>query len=134
MKTFARREATRLLSQSNAHSRAHIPTPQRANFCIQGQKRGFHDSRRLLVVKPYLLADIGEGEDAQWLHRLHMANVVNRYHRMSSHPMVCEAGCARRTVRSNMRSTVGQGICGGKNVMMFGKRHGAHVCVDHLAV
>ncbi|KAF2833058.1 branched-chain alpha-keto acid dehydrogenase E2 component [Ophiobolus disseminans] len=61
MKTFARKEASRLLSQINVASRTHIPAPRRANLCMQAQRRGFHGSRRLLVVKPYLLADIGEG-------------------------------------------------------------------------
>lgn len=75
------------------------------------------------MVKPYLLADIGEGEDAQWIEVLHKANPVNRYHRMSSHPMVREAGRARRTIRSNLRSAVGQGICGGKKAVMTEQRY-----------
>ncbi|KAH7414303.1 2-oxoacid dehydrogenases acyltransferase-domain-containing protein [Phaeosphaeria sp. MPI-PUGE-AT-0046c] len=61
MKSFARREATRLLSRSNTSCTTNIPASQRAIQCIQGQRRAFHGSRRLLVVKPYLLADIGEG-------------------------------------------------------------------------
>ncbi|KAH4000953.1 hypothetical protein HBI81_150590 [Parastagonospora nodorum] len=60
MKSFARREASRLLSQSNV-TKTHTPVSRRANICIQGQRRAFHGSQRLLVVKPYLLADIGEG-------------------------------------------------------------------------
>jgi hypothetical protein len=62
MKSFARREATRLLSQNNASRSTRIPASRRANLCIQEQRRAFHGSRRLLVVKPYLLADIGEGK------------------------------------------------------------------------
>ncbi|KAL5118264.1 hypothetical protein ACEQ8H_003774 [Pleosporales sp. CAS-2024a] len=60
MKSFARREASRLLSQSHMSS-IHGPATRRANMRIQGQRRAFHGSGRLLVVKPYLLADIGEG-------------------------------------------------------------------------
>jgi hypothetical protein len=65
MRSFARREATRLLSQTNVSCSTHIPAARRANVCIQEQRRAFHGSRRLLVVKPYLLADIGEGELCQ---------------------------------------------------------------------
>jgi 2-oxoisovalerate dehydrogenase E2 component (dihydrolipoyl transacylase) len=53
MKNFAR--ASRLVSSGNGSRRARIPS------CIQGQRRAFHGSQKLLVIKPYLLADIGEG-------------------------------------------------------------------------
>ncbi|KAF1911913.1 2-oxoacid dehydrogenases acyltransferase-domain-containing protein [Ampelomyces quisqualis] len=61
MRSFARREATRLLSRGNTAYTTSIPATRRTNPCIQGQRRAFHGSRKLLVVKPYLLADIGEG-------------------------------------------------------------------------
>jgi hypothetical protein len=69
------------------------------------------------VVKPYLLADIGEGKSAQWRRSGQQANVVARYHRVSSHPMVREAWRPRRTVRPDMRSTVRQGVGGGTDTM-----------------
>ncbi|KAF2745402.1 hypothetical protein M011DRAFT_469459 [Sporormia fimetaria CBS 119925] len=53
------REASRLLSRygSSASRRASL-----ANYRSNGfAQRGFHSSRRMDVVKPYLLADIGEG-------------------------------------------------------------------------
>jgi hypothetical protein len=107
MKTFARREASRLLSRSNASFNTHIPTSRQANICIRGQRRAFHGSRRLLVVKPYLLADIGEGKNFIWSPpNPHEANVIARYHRMSSHTMVREARRARRTIRPDMRGTI----------------------------
>ncbi|KAH6615099.1 2-oxoacid dehydrogenases acyltransferase-domain-containing protein [Boeremia exigua] len=59
MKSFACREATRLLSRSSAGQRA--PIAAYTARWEQGQKRGFCGSRARLAVKPYLLADIGEG-------------------------------------------------------------------------
>lgn len=59
MKSFACREAPRLLSRSSAGQRA--PIAAYATRWDQGQRRGFCGSRARLAVKPYLLADIGEG-------------------------------------------------------------------------
>lgn len=59
MKSFAWREAPRLLSRSSAAQRA--PIAAHATKWEQGQRRGFCGSRARLAVKPYLLADIGEG-------------------------------------------------------------------------
>ncbi|KAF9695889.1 hypothetical protein EKO04_005831 [Ascochyta lentis] len=59
MKSFACREAPRLLSRSSAGQRA--PIAAYATRWEHGQKRGFCGSRARLAVKPYLLADIGEG-------------------------------------------------------------------------
>ncbi|CAN9086986.1 hypothetical protein CUC08_Gglean007881 [Alternaria sp. MG1] len=61
MKSFASREASRVFSRSNLVHRASITVPRNANTRIQEQRRGFRGTKRLLVVKPYLLADIGEG-------------------------------------------------------------------------
>ncbi|KAH7388788.1 2-oxoacid dehydrogenases acyltransferase-domain-containing protein [Pyrenochaeta sp. MPI-SDFR-AT-0127] len=65
MKSFTCREASRLLSRSNLTQRAPIAVTRNANTPVyswrQEQRRGFGGTRRLLVVKPYLLADIGEG-------------------------------------------------------------------------
>ncbi|KAH8727597.1 branched-chain alpha-keto acid dehydrogenase E2 component [Phaeosphaeriaceae sp. PMI808] len=61
MKSFTRREASKLLFQTNVSCRGRIPISRQTNAYKQGQNRGFHNSQRLLVVKPYLLADIGEG-------------------------------------------------------------------------
>lgn len=59
MKSFACREAPRLLSRSSAGQRA--PIAAYTTRWEQAQKRGFCGSRARLAVKPYLLADIGEG-------------------------------------------------------------------------
>ncbi|KAF1365044.1 hypothetical protein EJ07DRAFT_98079 [Lizonia empirigonia] len=59
MKSFACREAPRLLSRSSAGQRA--PIAAYATRWDQGQRRGFCGSTARLAVKPYLLADIGEG-------------------------------------------------------------------------
>jgi hypothetical protein len=71
MKSFACREASRLLPRSNIIHRAPIAASRNANIRIQEQRRGFRGTNRLLTVKPYLLADIGEGEfsnrDRRWL-------------------------------------------------------------------
>ncbi|KAG9186609.1 2-oxoisovalerate dehydrogenase E2 component (dihydrolipoyl transacylase) [Alternaria panax] len=61
MKSFASREASRVFSRSNLAHRASITVPRNVNIHIQEQRRRFRGTRRLLVVKPYLLADIGEG-------------------------------------------------------------------------
>ncbi|KAF1840976.1 uncharacterized protein K460DRAFT_321676 [Cucurbitaria berberidis CBS 394.84] len=65
MKSFACREVPRLLSRSNIAQRGSIATSRNANTpgyrWKQEQRRGLCETRRLLVVKPYLLADIGEG-------------------------------------------------------------------------
>ncbi|KAH9870461.1 hypothetical protein IAQ61_005936, partial [Plenodomus lingam] len=61
MKSFTCREAPRLLSRSNLAQRAPVAAHRNANTWRQEQRRGFGSTRRLLVVKPYLLADIGEG-------------------------------------------------------------------------
>lgn len=59
MKSFACREAPRLLSRSSAVQRA--PIASYTTRWERGQRRGFRSSRARLAVKPYLLADIGEG-------------------------------------------------------------------------
>ncbi|KAF3035740.1 hypothetical protein E8E11_005203 [Didymella keratinophila] len=59
MKSFACREAPRLLSHSSAAQRA--PIAAYTTRWGQGQRRGFRSSQARLAVKPYLLADIGEG-------------------------------------------------------------------------
>ncbi|KAF2120715.1 branched-chain alpha-keto acid dehydrogenase E2 component [Lophiotrema nucula] len=64
MKSFVSREAGRLLSRSSTANRAPIPACHHfkcASIPRQHTHRQFHTSPRLLVVKPYLLADIGEG-------------------------------------------------------------------------
>ncbi|KAF1944511.1 hypothetical protein EJ02DRAFT_371385 [Clathrospora elynae] len=61
MKSFACREVSRLLPRSNFVHRPPIAAPRNANIRIRDQRRGFRGTRNLLVVKPYLLADIGEG-------------------------------------------------------------------------
>ncbi|KAI4625172.1 uncharacterized protein J4E87_005018 [Alternaria ethzedia] len=61
MKSFASREASRVFSRPNLAHRASITTPRNANIRIHEQRRGFRGTKRLLIVKPYLLADIGEG-------------------------------------------------------------------------
>ncbi|KAF3043387.1 hypothetical protein E8E12_003255 [Didymella heteroderae] len=59
MKSFACREAPRLLSRSTAAQRA--PIAAYTTRWEHGQRRGFRSSQARLAVKPYLLADIGEG-------------------------------------------------------------------------
>jgi len=62
MKSFANREASRLFSRSSLLHRPSITASRRnPNIRTQEQARGFRETRRLLAVKPYLLADIGEG-------------------------------------------------------------------------
>ncbi|XP_014554613.1 hypothetical protein COCVIDRAFT_104481 [Bipolaris victoriae FI3] len=61
MKSFASREASRLFSRPNLAQRASIAGRRSANIRVYEQRRGFRETRGLLVVKPYLLADIGEG-------------------------------------------------------------------------
>ncbi|KAF1837211.1 hypothetical protein BDW02DRAFT_628139 [Decorospora gaudefroyi] len=61
MKSFASREASRRLAQPTFVHRPAIAARRAANIRIQEQRRGFRGTRRLLAVKPYLLADIGEG-------------------------------------------------------------------------
>ncbi|KAF2856245.1 hypothetical protein T440DRAFT_439098 [Plenodomus tracheiphilus IPT5] len=61
MKSFTCREATRLLSRSNLAQRAPVAAHRNTNTWRPEQRRGFGGTSRLLVVKPYLLADIGEG-------------------------------------------------------------------------
>ncbi|KAL6708442.1 hypothetical protein ACN47E_002705 [Coniothyrium glycines] len=61
MTTFACREATRLFSRTGVTQRAPIAASRTTNTWRHPQRRGFHGTKRLLVVKPYLLADIGEG-------------------------------------------------------------------------
>ena len=73
MKSFALREAPRLLSRTSAVQRAPI-----AAYTIrweQGQRRGFRSSRTRLAVKPYLLADIGEGTSCN-VHSKNQAHSV----------------------------------------------------------
>jgi hypothetical protein len=67
MKTFARLEASRLLSQTSVPRRVTIAASHNTYSWRQQQSRGFNGSQRLLVVKPYLLADIGEGEHTRRL-------------------------------------------------------------------
>ncbi|KAF1930926.1 branched-chain alpha-keto acid dehydrogenase E2 component [Didymella exigua CBS 183.55] len=59
MKSFAYREAPRLFSRSSTAQRA--PIAAYTTTWAQGQRRGFAGSTARLAVKPYLLADIGEG-------------------------------------------------------------------------
>ncbi|KAJ4991253.1 Lipoamide acyltransferase [Stagonosporopsis vannaccii] len=59
MKSFACREASRLLSRSSAGQR--VPIAAYTTRWAQGQRRGFCGSTARLAVQPYLLADIGEG-------------------------------------------------------------------------
>ncbi|PSN72775.1 hypothetical protein BS50DRAFT_541942 [Corynespora cassiicola Philippines] len=62
MKSFACREASRLLCRSNAASRVSIASSRQvrtADLPIR-HRRGFGGTRNLRDVKPYLLADIGE--------------------------------------------------------------------------
>jgi len=62
MKSFASREASRLFSRSSLVHRPSITGSRRhPNIRTQEQTRGFRETRGLLAVKPYLLADIGEG-------------------------------------------------------------------------
>lgn len=61
------REAARLFCRSATASRAPIPSSTGRHFrrtALHGgeQRKGFHGTHGLKVVKPYLLADIGEGE------------------------------------------------------------------------
>jgi len=59
------REAARFLYRSSVHSRTPIATSRHlGNGQAQRlfQRRGFCGTPNLKVVKPYLLADIGEGE------------------------------------------------------------------------
>lgn len=59
MKSFTCREAARLLSRPSAVQRA--PIAAHTIRSAQGQRRWFRSSQIRLAVKPYLLADIGEG-------------------------------------------------------------------------
>ncbi|CAO2650569.1 Nn.00g018610.m01.CDS01 [Neocucurbitaria sp. VM-36] len=65
MKSFACREASRLIARSNIAQRGPITASRNANIPVhswrQEQRRGFRATKELLAVKPYLLADIGEG-------------------------------------------------------------------------
>ncbi|USP74227.1 Lipoamide acyltransferase component of branched-chain alpha-keto acid dehydrogenase complex, mitochondrial [Curvularia clavata] len=61
MKSFASREASRIFSRPSLAPRTSIAGRRSANSRIFDQRRGFGETRKLLVVKPYLLADIGEG-------------------------------------------------------------------------
>ncbi|KAH9865652.1 hypothetical protein J1614_009238, partial [Plenodomus biglobosus] len=61
MKSFTCREATRLLSRSSLTQRAPSVARRNAYTYRQEHRRSFGSTSRLLVVKPYLLADIGEG-------------------------------------------------------------------------
>ncbi|KAI8936385.1 hypothetical protein NX059_006797 [Plenodomus lindquistii] len=61
MKSFTCREAPRLISRSNLTQRAPFTAHRNANIRRQEQRRGFGFTGRFLAVKPYLLADIGEG-------------------------------------------------------------------------
>jgi hypothetical protein len=60
MKSFTCREASRLLCRPTQVQRAPIAT-RNARRWGQAQQRGFCGTKTLLAVKPYLLADIGEG-------------------------------------------------------------------------
>ena len=97
------REAARLLCRSALPiARA---GPRRFDVV---QRRGFAGTDRLKVVKPYILADIGEGEYAGREPRPSVN--VCRYHGMPGHPVVREAWGARRAIRSYMRSTIRQSV------------------------
>jgi 2-oxoisovalerate dehydrogenase E2 component (dihydrolipoyl transacylase) len=64
MTTLVSREAGRLLCRYTAVNKAPIPACRQfknASIPRQNARRGFHNSPCLKVVKPYLLADIGEG-------------------------------------------------------------------------
>lgn len=70
-------------------------------------KRAFHASRRLDIVKPFLLADIGEGKNKQ--PELMVFTYRNlRYPRMPDHPVVRPARCPSRAIRQDMRGSIGQ--------------------------
>ncbi|KAF1996237.1 hypothetical protein P154DRAFT_525671 [Amniculicola lignicola CBS 123094] len=63
MKTMASREASRLFRRISTANAIPIPACRFERGAVPRQcwRRGFHESRSLKVVKPYLLADIGEG-------------------------------------------------------------------------
>lgn len=99
MKTFARREAARWMGQGGGG----VPriVGRRVEGCLfaNAQKRGFKESRRLDVVKPYLLADIGEGMSIPSRYcelvelgpgRLMLCS-LDRYHGVSGYTVVRQA-------------------------------------------
>ncbi|KAF2264508.1 hypothetical protein CC78DRAFT_516695 [Lojkania enalia] len=63
MKSVASREASKLLCRFNGANRGAFPTQPFKSSTVPRQhvRRQFHNSPNLKVVKPYLLADIGEG-------------------------------------------------------------------------
>lgn len=65
MKSVVSREAGRLLCRYSTAQRASIAECRSSKHCAlprRGLRRQFHTSPQWQVVKPYLLADIGEGE------------------------------------------------------------------------
>lgn len=67
----------------------------------------FHSARRLQAVKPFILADVGEGNSAPIYGSLGLTRP--RHEGMPDHPMVRPAWRAGAPVRQDMRSAVGQG-------------------------
>ena len=75
----------------------------------QHQHRLFHSTRQRDVVKPFLLADIGEGAGIFSTMKPVLSLTRYRYPRVPDNPVVCAARCKGGTVRQSVRSTVGQG-------------------------
>lgn len=82
----------------------------------QYPSRLFHASAATQVVKPYLLADIGEGPCYVSFCMLRLT--LCRDHRMPGHPMVRPAGSPSRAVRQDMRGAVGQGNSRGSSRLL----------------
>lgn len=112
MRRFAAKDARCLVASA---IEASCPLPRFKNVRIPRQhpSRLFHASAAVQVVKPYLLADIGEGMPGRFpvlvVASKQKLTGSRRYHRVSGHPMVRPAGRACRAVRQDMRGAVGQG-------------------------
>jgi hypothetical protein len=123
MKSLVSREAGRLLSRQSITNRASFSACRHFkshSIPRQQPRRQFHNSPSLKIVKPYLLADIGEGAPAIGSLCPRFYTNIIRYHGMPGHTMVREARSTRRAIRSHMRSTVRQGFCGGIQHMCTG--------------
>lgn len=67
--------------------------------------RTFHASSPRSIVRPFLLSDIGEGEN--WLPFLPVLSLnCLRHQRSTDHTMVRRAGRTRRAIRQDMRGPI----------------------------
>lgn len=70
-------------------------------------RRPFHASAPALVIKPFILADIGEGKHLLLFTLQEYALIVDRHQGSPNNTMVRRAGGASRAIRQAVRGAIG---------------------------